>query len=162
MPQNKRTASDAGLKISKTPATKRSNVLKLKRPSFPRTTVVGLPVNQDPNLGHVEDRRHLAHWDEQIRPAIEKTCAKLKQSIDNQNERIKLLQRQLSDRGFTNLPDDETGLWERAAKELNGVTSNLISDRADINTAIEKCRGDIRKYSEAIISKALSTRVGHR
>jgi len=138
----------------------RGRLVFVGRPDW-TTKARDIKVNQDAQQGPVEDRRHMLHWDEQLKPIIGsvmdamfkahgKTGAELKKALlDPLKNRLK------SVRG------NEWDIAKRVAKEINGAVINLVPDRADINKAIEIVRERVRKLTRKLTDDAeLTTRVG--
>lgn len=104
-------------------------------------------VNQNKAKGHIEDRRHILHYDEVLKPAIERVISNLFVSQGKDKAKVVLLVRQrLERRGIKRLPKSPDKLMERLVSEINSAPDNLIPDRADTNKAIEVVRGYVRKY----------------
>lgn len=119
------------------------------RPGWP-TKAKQIRVNQQPSKGEVEDRRHLLHWDEQLKPVLDRVFSALQR--DCPQTLADELKAPLVQRGFQRLPADAEKLMERVATEINGAQANLIADRADINKAIEHVRENLRQYRQALQS----------
>lgn len=104
-------------------------------------------VNQNKAKGHVEDRRHILHYDEVLKPTIERVISNLFVSQGKDKGKVVLLVRErLQQRGIKRLPKSPDKLMERLVTEINSAPDNLIPDRADTNKAIEVVRGYVRKY----------------
>jgi hypothetical protein len=117
------------------------------RPDFP-TATKKIKVNQSASKGDIEDRRHILHWDEQLKPLFERVINAMKTAYPT--GLLQALQKPLRERKWRALPANTDELILRIAKELNGAMPNLVADRADINKAIEHVRGYARKYMEAL------------
>jgi hypothetical protein len=106
-----------------------------------------ISVNQNRSKGHVQDRRHILHYDEVLKPAIERVITNLYLSEGKDKGKVvRLVGDRLRRRGIKRLPRNPDKLMERLVIEINSVRSNLIPDRADTNKAIEVVRGYVRKY----------------
>lgn len=106
-----------------------------------------IAVNQDKSKGRVEDRRHILHYDEVLKPTIERVIRNLLVSEKNDKVRVaRLVSAGLTRRGIKRLPKSPDKLMERLVTEINSAQDNLIPDRADTNKAIEVVRGYLRKY----------------
>lgn len=104
-------------------------------------------VNQNKTKGHVEDRRHILHYDEVLKPTIERVISNLFVSQGKDKGKVALLvSDRLRRRGIKRLPTNPDKLMERLVTEINSAPDNLIPDRADTNKAIEVVRGYVRKY----------------
>lgn len=108
-------------------------------------------VNQDKSKGHVEDRRHILHYDEVIKPMAERVISALYVSQGQDKHRTAaLISKRMQQRHVKRLPKNPDKLFERLVTELNSAPDNLIPDRADTNKAIEAVRGYIRKYKQQL------------
>jgi len=111
-----------------------------------------IPVNQDASRGQVEDRRHLLHWDEQLKPLLNRVFSALRR--EHPGDFHARLSAPLKDRRWERLPGDPEKLMIRVATEINGAAGNLVADRADVNKAIEHVRENLRKYAAALQGNA--------
>lgn len=110
-----------------------------------------IKVNQDASRGRVEDRRHILHYDEVLKPTIERVVSNLYRDSGFDEAKVALLvRRALEKKGIKRLPRTSAKLMERLVVEINGARDNLIPDRADTNKAIEVVRGYLRKYQVAL------------
>jgi hypothetical protein len=107
-----------------------------------------ISVNQNAAKGEVEDRRHLLHWDEQLKPVLESVYASLARKHGPLLHQA--LVAPLHARGWTRLPTTNEGVWELVSKEINGAKINLVPDRADTNKAIEHVRENLRRFAAHI------------
>jgi uncharacterized protein YdbL (DUF1318 family) len=111
------------------------------------TGAKNIAVNQDKAKGHVEDRRHILHYDEVLKPTIERVVGNLYKSEGRDKVRVaRLVSQALQRRGVKRLPKNPDKVMERLVTEINSAPDNLIPDRADTNKAIEVVRGYLRKY----------------
>lgn len=119
------------------------------RPSW-TTEATAISVNQDPLLGEVEDRRHLLHWDEQLKPILSSVFTAMQKEFKPDPLLLAELQRPLRERHLRTQARtiDEYMLF--VAKAINGSPGNLVPDRADINKAIEIVRGNVRSYANDV------------
>lgn len=89
------------------------------------------------------DRRHLVHYDEEIKPfgtlALERTIAK------HGDDAGKMVRLALESRGCSRLPKSDAALFNRLITEVNSSVDNLVPDDASINKAIEIVRANLRK-----------------
>jgi hypothetical protein len=125
-----------------------SDDLSLDRPAFPSATLKSVRVNQNPSKGEIEDRRHILHWDEQLKPVLERVLGKMKEEYPA--TLMQALEAPLKKRKLKRLPKtpDQLLLW--ITKQINGAVPNLVADRADINKAIEAVRRYVRQYQYAL------------
>ena len=142
--------------------TKKSSRLRVKRKfeakfEARRFVIVGrsafssvakkIAVNQNRSKGHVEDRRHILHYDEVLKPAIERVITNMYVSEGMDKQRVaRAIRARLIKRGIRRLPRTPDKLFERLVTEINSAPDNLIPDRADTNKAIEVVRGYVRTY----------------
>lgn len=132
------------LTLHRDPATKK--IVLTGRPAWPKVAEK-IKVNRT-GPGHIEDRRHLLHWDEHLKPLLCSVFTALEQAYPTNlyNElKAPLTRRKLRNRAQN---ADEAMLF--VAKIINGAPGNLVPDRADINQAIEKVRANVRKYETAL------------
>ncbi len=128
----------------------------LGRSAF-NTGAKAIKVNQDSAMGVVEDRRHILHYDEVLKPAIERVVGLLYVSCGKDRSKVAARIRQsLADRGVKRLPKAEDKLFERLVTEVNSAPTNLIPDRADTNKAIEVVRGYLRAYQKTLATDQFS------
>ncbi|NYZ64289.1 hypothetical protein [Luteimonas deserti] len=116
-----------------------------------------IAVNQNKAKGHVEDRRHILHYDEVLKPAIERVVGKL--FIDHGRSVsavARIVRRRMEASGIKRLPKNDNKLIERFVTEINSAPDNLVPDRADTNKAIEVVRGYVRKYIKQLSTEAFS------
>lgn len=89
------------------------------------------------------DRRHLIHYDEEIRPfgmlALTKFCAKHGAAAGG------LVKSALASLGCARLPSNDAAIFNRLINEVNSSVVNLVPDDASINKAIEIVRASLRK-----------------
>jgi len=89
------------------------------------------------------DRRHLVHFDEEIKPygslVIEKVIAKYGAGAGG------VMTAALASRGCARLPTSDRAILKRLISEVNSSIVNLVPDDAAINKAIEVVRGNLRK-----------------
>lgn len=114
------------------------------------TAAKKITVNQNPNAGRVQDRRHILHYDEVLKPCIERVMTNLFLFAKSEEKVAEYLRKALEDAGVNRLPKANSKLFERLVTEMNSVPSNLVPDRADTNKAIEVVRGYLRKYQTAL------------
>jgi hypothetical protein len=115
------------------------------------TGAKNIKVNQDRLKGAVEDRRHILHYDEVLKPAIERVVDGLYIACGKDRAKVAAKIRDaLAKRGVKRLPQDDGKLFERLVTEVNSARDNLIPDRADTNKAIEVVRGYLRAYQKAL------------
>ncbi len=89
------------------------------------------------------DRRHLVHYDEEIKPfgelVLQRVVAKHGQAAAQK------VKEALQSRGCSRLPSSEAALFNRLINEVNSSVVNLVPDDASINKAIEIVRAKLRK-----------------
>jgi len=111
----------------------------------------GIAVNQDVSMGLVEDRRHILHYDEVLKPNIERVISSLYHSVGGDRDKIfKHVIGAMQKRGLKRLPRTFDRAMERLVTEVNSASDNLVPDRADTNKAIEVVRGYVRKLIVAL------------
>lgn len=114
-------------------------------------------VNQDPGKGRVEDRRHILHYDEVLKPAIERVVNALYVDEGRHGDRVaQRILKALHKRGIRRLPRRGDKVMERLVIEINSAPMNLVPDRADTNKAIEVVRGYLRKYIQQLQTEAFA------
>jgi hypothetical protein len=125
------------------------------------TKAKAIKVNQDASKGPVEDRRHMLHWDEQLKPILDSVFGAMFKEHGNSGPKLRqALTGPLKNR-VQRITGDEKAIAERVAKELNGAVVNLVPDRADINKAIEIVRERVRKLTRKLTDDpALTAKVG--
>jgi hypothetical protein len=135
---------DPPLSLRRDPATKQ--ITLSGRPAWPEVAKK-IKVNRAAP-GHIEDRRHLLHWDEHLKPILGSVFTAMEQTYKTNlyNE----LQSPLRARSLDNRAQNADDTMLFVAKTINGAPGNLVPDRADINQAIEKVRSNLRKYAEAL------------
>jgi hypothetical protein len=113
---------------------------------------------------NTEDRRHMLHYDEIIKPAVERVITKMLAS-DTPGVIVTNVLQAMKRSGLKRLPNAPTleDVVLRLTKELNSVDDNLIPGRADTNKAIELVRHYLRKardefYNELIADAAANDR----
>jgi len=89
------------------------------------------------------DRRHLIHYDEEIRPFG--TLALTKFSAKHGAAAGGLVKSALASLGCVRLPNNDAAIFNRLINEVNSSVVNLVPDDASINKAIEIVRGSLRK-----------------
>jgi hypothetical protein len=110
-----------------------------------------IKVNQIASKGNIEDRRHILHWDEVLKPSIEQVISNLyKHDGYDEHKVARRIALYMKNRGLKRLPKKSDKIMERFVTEINSAPDNLIPDRADTNKAIEVVRGYIRKYVQTI------------
>lgn len=134
------------------------DMLLAGRPDF-LARAKAIEVNQDQAKGELEDRRHMLHWDEQLKPILDSVWSALKGLPPA--ELVPILTNPLKARKLTRLPSTVAELWKRVATELNSACVNLVAGRADINKAIEIVRERVRRVTRRLTDdSALVARVG--
>jgi hypothetical protein len=121
------------------------------RPDF-LARAKAIEVNQDLEKGEIEDRRHLVHWDEQIKPVLESVWSGLRTLPAD--GLVEVLRPPLVRRRLVRLPKEPVALWQRVANELNSAPRNLAAGRADINKAIEIVRARLRRVMARLTDDA--------
>lgn len=136
------------------------NIVFVGRPDW-ATKAKAIKVNQNAKKGPVEDRRHMLHWDEQLKPILASVMSAMFKEYGKTGAKLKdALLKPLKGR-LQRVTGDETAIAERVAKEINGAVINLVPDRADINKAIEIVRERVRKLIRKLTDDAeLTTKVG--
>jgi hypothetical protein len=120
------------------------------RPAF-GAAAKKMNVNQDSSAGPTEDRRHILHYDEVLKPLVERVVTRLYQETGFDNVKVgQLVSQAMQKKGLARLPTTPEKLLERLVTAINGATENLVPDRADTNKAIEVVRGYIRGYIQAL------------
>jgi hypothetical protein len=133
------------------------------RPAF-TTAAKKIKLVRTSDRSYLEDRRHLVHWAEHLRPMMAEVFSALVLQLRTPpallkflNERIALFnannQALPKDRRLnaqTKTRSDVDTLILFIAARLNAMVENLIPDRADINLAIEHVRTDVRRYMKAV------------
>ncbi|HWU76462.1 MAG TPA: hypothetical protein VN043_08150 [Rhodanobacter sp.] len=116
-------------------------------------------VNQDAEKGHVEDRRHMLHWDEQLRPILASVLGAMFQQYQGRSAALReALVKPLKEKKYIQrIAGDAHAVAERVAKEINSSAINLVPDRADINHAIEFVRERVRKLTRRLVEDATLT-----
>lgn len=110
-----------------------------------------ITVNQTASAGAVEDRRHILHYDEVLKPTIERVVTALYRKDGFDQGRVAARVRSaLQKSDVQRLPKSDDKLMERLVTEINSAQDNLIPDRADTNKAIEVVRGYLRNYQKAL------------
>jgi hypothetical protein len=122
----------------------------LGRSAF-NSSAKAIKVNQTASKGALEDRRHILHYDEVLKPAIERVVGSLYVACGKDRSKVATkIRAALTRRGIKRLPKAEDKLFERLVTEINSAPGNLIPDRADTNKAIEVVRGYLRTYQKAL------------
>lgn len=133
------------------------------RPAF-TTAAKKIKLVRTSDRSYLEDRRHLVHWAEHLRPMMAEVFSALVLQFRTPpallaflNQRIALFNatnrslprdRRLNAQAKTKSDVDALILF--IAARLNAMVENLIPDRADINLAIEHVRKDVRRYMKAV------------
>ncbi len=110
------------------------------------TKAKAIKVNQDKSKGPTEDRRHVLHYDEVLKPLIERVMTSLFASLGDEKSVALQVTQSMEALGIKRLPKKPEKVMERLVTEINSAPNNLIPDRADTNKAIEVVRGYIRNY----------------
>ena len=116
-------------------------------------TAVGSAMQVEPALPTqpAEDRRHILHYDEVLKPNIARVMAKLyKANNGNVGKVAAQVRVALAAKGLKKLPTEPGKVLERLVIEMNSATDNLVAGQADTNKAIEVVRGYVRKATTAI------------
>jgi hypothetical protein len=121
------------------------------RPDF-LARAKAIEVNQDLAKGEIEDRRHLVHWDEQIKPVLDSVWSGLRELAPE--SLVDVMRPPLVRRRLQRLPKEPAALWQRVANELNSAPNNLAAGRADINKAIEIVRARLRRVTARLSDDA--------
>lgn len=119
-----------------------------------------IKVNQDKSKGLKEDRRHILHYDEVLKPIIERVIRNLYKEAAGKHEEVYVkVSTALKEKGLQGVPVAKDGdkLMKRLATEINSATDNLVPARADTNKAIEVVRGYTRKCIEALSTEEFGT-----
>lgn len=133
------------------------------RPEFTEETKKLLLVNR--NANSMEDRRHIVHWAEHLRPILESVFSDVVLKYRTKPA-VELWMKARMDRfntppAGTPIPSSPLSRYRsKSASQLmlylamrvNSAIPNLVPDRADLNLAIEQVRGDVRRYQLAINS----------
>ncbi len=149
-------SSASGIKKSRKT---KSHRLRLKRnPATGQLQIVGRPawstrskrikVNQIASKGELEDRRHLLHWDEHLKPILASVFNAMAREYPA--DLYGALTRPLVTRKWRAIPKSAEAVMLRVSGEINGAEANLVPDRADINKAIEHVRANLRVYAESL------------
>ena len=94
-----------------------------------------------------EDRRHLLHLNEQLRPVLNRVFTALeKENNGDQLKTLAVVLNHMRKRGMRRLPKSLDQALIRLANEVNSSAKNLVPDDASINKAIEHLRADLRSY----------------
>lgn len=150
----KTAGSKRGSKVQVGFAAKRFNIVG-RTPFLGKAT--NIAVNQDASKGAVEDRRHILHYDEVLKPAIERVVSALYAEENQSEARVAdVVRAALQQRGISRLPPEPDKVLQRLVAEMNSVPENLIPDRADTNKAIEVVRGYLRAYIAALSTDAFA------
>ena len=121
------------------------------RPPF-NSAASQIAVNRDATHGLVEDRRHMVHWDETLKPMVESTLSALMRAFPIESVCRDVLYDAMKDAGISRLTKGRfSSLAKRFAKEVNSVPFNLVPDDAATNQAIEKVRQNVRNYHVALM-----------
>lgn len=98
-------------------------------------------------LGKSEDRRHMLHLKEQLKPVMERVFTALeKENNRDPSKTLALIRAKMTERGMKRLPTSLDQAYVRIADEVNSSAINLVPDDASINKAIEHLRADLRTY----------------
>lgn len=89
------------------------------------------------------DRRHLIHYDEEIRPFG--TLVLTKVFAKHGTATGALVKSALASVGCVRLPNNDAAIFNRLISEVNSSVVNLVPDDASINKAIEIVRANLRK-----------------
>lgn len=120
-----------------------------------------IKVNQDEQHGPTEDRRHMLHWDEQLKPVIDSVMSSLFAKYRDDKALTDILRAPLKGRIKRIQGTAPRDIAERVAKEMNGAKINLVPDRADINKAIEHVRERVRRLTRQLTDdRELTGKVG--
>jgi hypothetical protein len=115
------------------------------------TAAKKIKVNQSVAKGLLEDRRHILHYDEVLKPSMERVISRVYIEQGRSKSKVaKLIRVRLESLGRKRLPKSDDKLMERFVTEINSAPDNLIPDRADTNKAIEVVRGYTRKCIEQL------------
>jgi hypothetical protein len=110
------------------------------------TVAKKIKVNQSLTKGLLEDRRHILHYDEVLKPSMERVVSRVYVEQGRSKSKVAgLVRKRLQLLGRKRLPKNDDKLMERFVTEINSAPENLIPDRADTNKAIEVVRGYARK-----------------
>lgn len=140
--EKKRRRKQFGLKVD----FKRQVVRVHHRPPF-NSAASRIAVNRDETLGPVEDRRHMVHWNETLKPMVESTLSALMREFPNESACRDALYNAMKAGRISRLKKGRfSSLAKRFAKEVNSVPFNLVPDDAATNQAIEKVRQNVRNY----------------
>jgi hypothetical protein len=98
-----------------------------------------------------EDRRHMLHLSEQLKPVMERVFTVLeKENNFDESKTLALLRKKMAEHGMKRLPNKLNDAYVRIADEVNSSAINLVPDDASINKAIEHLRADLRKYQVVV------------
>ncbi|MEX3809679.1 hypothetical protein AB3X96_05300 [Paraburkholderia sp. BR13439] len=98
----------------------------------------------------VEDRRHLLHWDEHLKPILNGVFTAMEKEFKKPGELLSELKKPIDELRYRTMAKTVDEYMIFVAKKINGSPDNLVPDRADINQAIEKVRANLRSYANAL------------
>jgi len=117
------------------------------RPPFNSATLNEIRVNER------QDRRHLLHWAEHLKPMLFTTFERLWATTNGNRERYRKqllrIHNEYANRRLSDRTDVKT-LERKIAKDLNSAISNLVPGNANVNKAIEHMRHQVREAIKAI------------
>lgn len=129
------------------------------RPEFD-TAAKAIKVNQDASAGEVEDRRHMLHWDEQLKGILAEVFTALRgKHGHNEAEFTRALKDPLEKRKWKRLPAKPEPLMTKVVIRVNACVDNLVAGSADVNKAIEIVRERIRGYHRRLLTDLQSVLV---
>lgn len=118
------------------------------RPKF-RGQAIKIKVNRNVKHGVVEDRRHILHWDEHLRPIVTELANQL--AKHSPNTYLTDIRNGLAAHGVKWLPlVPNHNIVKRLGTEINSAPGNLVPGSAAINQGIEKVRAALRAYQKAL------------
>ncbi|CAH0211138.1 hypothetical protein SRABI118_01986 [Massilia sp. Bi118] len=98
-------------------------------------------------VAKTEDRRHLLHLSEQLKPVLSRVFTALeREHKGDKSKALAVVLNHLRKRNFKRLPKTLDQAIIRVADEVNSSSMNLVPDDAGINKAIEHLRADLRVY----------------
>jgi hypothetical protein len=124
---------DPPLSLRRDPATKQ--ITLSGRPAWPEVAKK-IKINRAAP-GHIEDRRHLVHWDEHLKPILGSVFTAMEQTYKTNlyNE----LQSPLRARSLDNMAQNADDTMLFVAKMINGAPGNLVPDRGTSTRLSRRC-----------------------
>lgn len=113
------------------------------RPAFPKKAINLIDSDMKKKSKVDLDRRHLVHFDEELKPFGILTLNQLRSKYGDKTPDV--IKSALSAHGVKNLRGGGDQIIKRLITEVNGSVMNLVPDDASINKAIEHVRANLRE-----------------